>query len=187
MNVEKSNRAIMRILMLVVGFALLVTLVWWIRSCGREEVPTVTVQSSTAQESSDEDYIEEETGYYLLEGSETVSLTLRLVGNVEIWEGLDAEGMKIALVCNPDDRTYTLARDGVHLSSGTYLGRDVWTDGQTVFRFRDDGIHNVDDGGFRVVVYTCESDLSAGAEAGAVIHFSLPDIWLTDPSGQTAS
>lgn len=186
MNVGKSNRIITRVLMLVVGLALLVTLVWWVRSCDREEAPTITLRPSTDQELSD-DYIEEETGYRLLESSETVSLTLRLVGNVEIWEGLDAEGMKIALVCDPDARTYTLARDGVHLSSGTYLGRDVWTDGQTVFRFRDDGIHNMDDGGFRAVAYTYETDTTDDPVAGTVIRFSLPDIWLTDPSGQPAS
>lgn len=186
MNVEKSNRIITRILMLVAGLAILVTLIWRVRSCDREEAPTITIQPSTAQESS-EDYIEEETGYSLPESRETVSLTVRLVGNVEIWEGLDAAGAKIALVCDPDARTYTAAKDGVHLSTGTYLGRDVWTDGQTVFRFRDDGTHCADDGGFRAVVYTCETDLASGAAAGDVIRFSLPDIWLIDPSGQPIS
>ncbi len=172
--------------MLVAGLAILTTLVWWVRSCDREETPAITIQPSTTQEPSD-DYIEEETGYSLPESRETVSLTLRLVGKVEIWEGLDAEGAKIALVCDPDARTYVLARDGVHLSTGTYLGRDVWTDGRTVFRFHDDGTHNADDRGFRAVVYTCETDLASGAAAGAVIRFSLPAIWLVDPIGQQTS
>ena len=91
MNVAQSNRVMSRILAVVGCLVILMLAILLIRGCGRQDTPPDI--PPTAQPT------EEETGYRLLPGSESVTLRLRQVGDTEIWEGTDAAGVTLALVC----------------------------------------------------------------------------------------
>ena len=170
MNVAQSNRVMFRILAVVGCLVILMLAILLIRGCGRQDTPPDI--PPTAQPT------EEETGYRLLPGSESVTLRLRQVGDTEIWEGTDAEGVTLALVCDTAAQEYHFIRDGVYLSRGSYRGRSPWDGGKTVFLLYENGIHNPDDAGFRAVEYVA---LSGGDESGAdsvsEIQLILPDVW----------
>ena len=137
MNVAQSNRVMFRILAVVGCLVILMLAILLIRGCGRQDTPPDT--PPTAQPT------EEETGYRLLPGSESVTLRLRQVGDTEIWEGTDAAGVTLALVCDTAAQEYHFIRDGVYLSRGSYRGRSPWDGGKTVFLLYENGIHNPDD------------------------------------------
>lgn len=170
MNVAQSNRVMSRILAVVGCLVILMLAILLIRGCGRQDTPPDI--PPTAQPT------EEETGYRLLPGSESVTLRLRQVGDTEIWEGTDAAGVTLALVCDTAAQEYHFIRDGVYLSRGSYRGRSPWDGGKTVFLLYENGIHNPDDTGFRAVEYVALSGGDgSGADSVSEIQLILPDVW----------
>ena len=126
----------------------------------------------------------EEPDYILLVSSEPVILSLRRDGSTEIWEGTDADGASLKLVCNIAAQEYYCTRDGVYISNGKYLGRSTWDGGQTVFLMAENGICNADQAGFRAVQYVTlerfpEDASDSGIASVTQMRFFLPDIWRT--------
>ena len=102
----------------------------------------------------------------------------RILGDTEIWEGTDAAGVTLALVCDTAAQEYHFIRDGVYLSRGSYRGRSPWDGGKTVFLLYENGIHNPDDAGFRAVEYVAlNGGDGSGADSVSEIQLILPDVW----------
>lgn len=182
MSVSHSNRVMTRILAAVGCLVVLMLTILLSRSCGSQNTHPDIILTGQPTEA----YQEEETGYRLLSGSEAVILRLRRVGDAEIWEGTDADGAALMLVCDTAAREYHFTRDGVYLSRGSYRGRSTWDGGKTVFLLYENGIHNADTAGFRAVEYVAlESSGDSGTENVSEMRFFLPDVWRAGASEST--